>query len=376
MSIAIISTKTGNGHNSVMNTISTELQRQEFTEVSLFPTFYEDLMMSNKILSDFYNFLMITSTELCNKFSELSTLVRPDLSEDFYNGIYDKVVKFLKENKFKTIISTSHTLNHAFIRILKELGLEDSIGYYVVITDPFNPISVGFAPKDAKKYYCGSDIVKNILIKSGIEGEKIVAVDYPVNEKFLKTYLENEIDEIYSDLNLYKDKRTILINSGSQGVYHYIKFLKTVSELTDDVQIIFIAGKNKALFDLANRSISKDKLIRIFGYVDNIEKLMKISDIIITKSGANAFYEGLFMEKPMIIDGVNGFLFQERGVLDFLNKNKVGIVINDEVSLKTALIELLDSQKYNEYKENIRNLKLVNGVEQIVNDILKTESYI
>ncbi|MCX8130474.1 MAG: CDP-glycerol glycerophosphotransferase family protein [Clostridia bacterium] len=375
MSVAIISTKTGNGHNSVMNTLADEFKNQGYDDVAVFPTFYEDLMVSNKIMSDFYNFLMITSTELCGKFSELSSLVRPDLSEDFYNGVHDKIVEFIKSNSFSTIISTSHTLNHAFIRILKEMDLYYSIGFYIVITDPYNPISVGFAAQDAKKYYCGSSTVKNILLKSGISEQKIEAVGYPIHSKFFKEFTEKDIDGIYQKLDFRKDKKTLLINSGSQGAYHYLKLLKPVLATYKDLQIIFVCGRNKNLQDLVNATIKKEKCtnVRAFGFVDNIEELMKVSDIIITKAGANAFFECLYMQKPMIIDGINGYLFQERGVLDFIKRDKMGIVLDDQENLINVISEMLDDRKYNEFKENIIELKLQNGAKEIISDILKTE---
>ena len=61
MSIGILAAQTGRGHVSVMKTLYKEFINCGVYDVKCFPSFYEDMMISNKILSDFYNFLMINS---------------------------------------------------------------------------------------------------------------------------------------------------------------------------------------------------------------------------------------------------------------------------------------------------------------------------
>ena len=55
MSIGILAAQTGRGHVSVMKTLYKEFINCGVYDVKCFPSFYEDMMISNKILSDFYN---------------------------------------------------------------------------------------------------------------------------------------------------------------------------------------------------------------------------------------------------------------------------------------------------------------------------------
>ena len=87
MSIAILAAKTGNGHISVMNSLENEFKMQGYNDVICFPDFYEKMQVSNRILSDFYNFLVRNSPKLCNQYCEFSALTRSDSTEDFYNGV-------------------------------------------------------------------------------------------------------------------------------------------------------------------------------------------------------------------------------------------------------------------------------------------------
>lgn len=372
LKVGILSAQTGNGHISVANAIQREFANRNIHAES-FNSFYEDLMISNKIISDYYNFLMITSTELCCKFSELSCLTRPDISETFYQGVQDNLKKFVLEHEFDIIISTSHTINHSVIRALRELGLESRIKYYIIITDPFHPISVGFDAEEASRYYCSSTSVMSVLKKRKIDGSKIVLTAYPVHERFLRQYSDEVIDNFYKKLKLSKKSKTILINSGSQGAYHYIKFLKAVLDNFKDLQVIFISGKNESLYGMACLAAEGfQKRARILKYIDNIEAAVKISDFVLTKPGANAFFECVYMQKPMLIDGVNGFLYQEKGVLEFLKSFKVGLVIDNYDKLVNAIDELLIEENYIGYKNRLSAIHAENGAKSIVDDILKT----
>lgn len=372
MKIGIISAKTGNGHISVANALKSRFDKKGI-RAEVFNSFYEDLMVSNKIISDYYNFLMVTSTELCCKFSELSYLTRPDLSENFYSGVRDGIISFIKENNFDKIVSTSHTVNHAFIRALKELGLNGKTGFYIVITDPFVPISVGFDIEGATKYYCASSFVEHLLRKKGIDEKRIVQTAYPVNEKFLRRYSDNEIDKIYKSFRFDRKKKVLLINSGSQGAFHYNGFLKSVLKNFSDLQVIFICGKNESLYTMALNSVEDyEDRARVLGYVENIEDVIRISDIVLTKPGANTFFECIYMQKPLLIDGMNGFLFQEKGVLEFLKSIRAGMVIESYDGLLSALKETMEDKNYTKYKQTLENINVRCGAEDIAEDILKS----
>ncbi len=367
MSIAILSTVTGNGHNSVMYSLADKFRELQY-EVDCYPTFYEELMTSNKILSGFYNFLMTNSIQLCCKFSEFSAMTRPDLSTDFYEGVYQKIVDFIVSNpQIDCFISTSHTLNYAFMQILAELKVKKN--YYIVITDPYHPISVGFAVPGATRYFCANEVVRDILIKSKIDSQLISVTGYPINAKY-SVIKDNAM--LYKEVGLDPNKKTIMINSGSQGIYHYMDILKKVY-LTFELsyQYIFICGKNEQLYNLVSRFSKKNNMennLHICKFINNMEDLLNISDLVITKAGANSFYETLYMGIPIIIDGVNDFLYQEKGVKDFIVKYKVGQILSNTEAVNVVINDIFDN--YESYKNNIKNMHIQNGVSPIAKEIV------
>lgn len=361
MSYAIISSQTGKGHNSVMQTLLSEFKIHGISDVVCYPTFYEDMMISNKILSDFYNFLMSNSIELCNMYCEFTALTRYDVSEQFYIGVKDFVVNFLMKNEFEAIISVSHTINAAMIRLIKELKLETK--YYIVIPDPFEPIAVGYDVPGATRYYCANDTVKNILLHRKINKNLIEVVGYPFNKQYLykkEKKLANQTAQTVS---------TILVNSGSQGTYSFFLYLEMLCEFTE-YKIIFMCGKNFLLYKKCERYIQRGKYedrVIILPFIDNVFDFLMEADIEITKAGANTFFEALAMRIPVLIDS-KYMLYQEKGVRQFINKYKVGEMLDNPSECIEKINGMLKKKEI--YEKNILGLKLENGSCRIIESIL------
>jgi UDP-N-acetylglucosamine:LPS N-acetylglucosamine transferase len=371
VSIAIISAQTGNGHNAVMSTLEEGFKNKGYHDVSVYPSFYEDLSISHKVLSDFYNFLLTASTEMCAKFVEFSALKGPGFWEMEYSECYDKIVDFVETEGLEAIVSTTPLINKPIIRILEEKGLE--IPYYIVLTDPFKPVASGFAEKGTTRFFCPTNIVKNILEKCSIEPSLIEVTGYPIAKKFTREFSASEKESIYEKMGLSSDKKTLLLNSGAYGIPHYKKFLEAAVNSKHDVQIILICGRNKFLFKQANRYVEKNQLetVKVFPFIDNVWEVLQIADLTVTKSGANTFFECLHAKTIPIIDGVTGFLYQERGVIDYLSEFKVGMILNNHDELHDLLDECFTGDVLTEYSNNIEAMKLVNGTDTIVTRIME-----
>ena len=361
MKAAIIGAMTGNGHVSVMNTLKKEFDNRHIS-IDCYPDFYESLQLSNKILSDFYNFLIANSIPLCNKYCEFTSITRYDVSENFYEGVKEKIKDFLLKNKYDVLISVAHTINPVIIRIINELEFEEQIKFVIVVTDPFEPIAVGYAVPGAYRYYCSTEIVKNYLIKRRVDESKIRVYGYPINLKFQANGKEKT------------KKKNILLNAGSQGITYYYDFLRKIANEITDMNIVMICGKNQALYHQANRFVNKNELgnrITIYSFVNNLEELLNGATITITKPGANTFFEAISCKIPIIIDATEGFIYQEKGVQKYMEKYKVGEILYDKDNLVKLIQEIMNDSKYNRYIDAINDIPNLNGTIDIVDDILK-----
>lgn len=329
MAIAIVSANTGNGHRAVMNALIEGFITKGYDNLIIHDSFYEQCLISNKILSDFYNFLISVSIPLGEKYTEFGALTRPDMSDQIYNASYEKLCELVEGGNLEAIISTAPLINYSIVRILQEKELTEKIPFYIVVTDPFDPIAPGFDVQGAVGYFCFSMCVKNILANEGITESLIHVTNYPISTRFFKSMTKAERKEIYAELKLDSSKKTILINSGAYGNHNFLPCLKQIDEFDKNIQVIFICGKNKAL------KVSVDNYIRLsrstnviaLTFVDNMDKLLEIANVCIAKAGANTFYECLAKNTFLMVNAVDGFLYQEKGVKNVIEKEKVGSIL-------------------------------------------------
>ncbi|MCG8502689.1 MAG: hypothetical protein MJB12_20075 [Firmicutes bacterium] len=372
MSISIISTSAGNGHNVVMNTLKEGFKHKGY-DVKGYPTFYEDLMPSNRVLHDFYNSLLETSFPLAIKYNELSVLQGERWQNELYRHSYNAIDQFIQKDKHMAIISTTPLLNKLILLYFKDNKLIGKIPFYIVVTDPYDPIYPGFEVKGANGYFCPNDTVGSILLNAGVEADKIKVFGYPVSCKFCCIPSDDEEVKIYNKYGLDPTKPVLLINSSTHGSLHYFNILKSIlSQHICDMQIVMVCGKNRSLYNAAKFCYPKDrnKDIVILPYVNNIEELLYIADACLTKAGANTVYECLFTCTPLMIDAINGLLYQEKGIVKFLEQNKVGYVCKDDQDICQALDIMYNTSWKSDVKARISAMNIVNGTERIVANIL------
>ena len=251
-----------------------------------------------------------------------------------------KFAAYLIKEKFDYIIST-HFLNSELAAGLK---LENKIQFKLitVITDfgvhPFW-ISAG-----TDLYIAASGATRDQLLSMGIPAERIQASGIPFNLSFLKVQNRGQLAEKFG---ISANKFTVLVMTGSFGSGP----LEEIAEsLCVQAQVLVVCARNKELFD----RLQKRKLenVKVFGFVDNAEELMAVSDIIITKPGGSSIAEFLSMGLfPIFISAIPG---QEQENIKILAGYGVGCAPKNIQQIKELVVELSNNpQKLQGLKKNI-----------------------
>lgn len=197
-------------------------------------------------------------------------------------------------------------------------------------------------------YIAASELTKQQLIREGINADRVKDWGIPVDLKFLKKYEKNVL---CNKFNLDKDKFTVLIATGSFGIG---PIEEMVDLLYKDVQILAVCAKNRGLYKRLKNKNYPD--VRVFGLVDNIEELMAVSDIIITKPGGLTISECLAMDlPPVFISAIPG---QETGNLRILADYGIGIYPANIAEIKNIVIDFKEHpDKLKKIKERISKIK-------------------
>ncbi len=172
-----------------------------------------------------------------------------------------------------------------------------SLPLLTVITDMASPHSGWFHPEvDRCLVPTESAIEKGI--KLGLAREKLRLVGHPAHPKF--ALLEKTKAEAREELGWDPHLLTALVVSGAEGMGAMERLARSLDGL--GAQVAIVAGKNEALAARL-REVSWQDPAHVYGFVTNMETLMRGADLLIGKPGPGVIAEAAIMGLPMILTG-------------------------------------------------------------------------
>jgi len=189
----------------------------------------------------------------------------------------------------------------------------------VVLTDyEFHPV---WLVSNVDLYFTATEEIKNSLIFYGISPGKIVTSGIPIHPKFSG---EKKKKELLAKYDLNHDSPVLLISAGSFGVTPLGEVIADFGAIKDEFQMAVVCGNNDKLRkDLELKQRSESRLKKVFGFVDFMDELMALSDLLITKPGGITVSESMAMGVPMIlIEPIPG---QEEANADYIVEQGAGV---------------------------------------------------
>lgn len=215
---------------------------------------------------------------------------------------------------------------------------------------------------DVDYYITPSEISKEHFVKNGVSGSKIKPFGIPIDPRFIKGH---DKGELCRKMGFIIGLPIILIMGGSQGMGPVEGIVTILENIAIPFQLAVVCGINKRLKATLKKRIPryKRKLI-VFGHVDNIDELMEISSIVLTKPGGLTTAESLSKNLPMII--VSPIPGQETKNTDFLLRQGVALKAQDNEDVATLVQELLlNTTKLAEMRKRTSELKKPNAAMDI-----------
>ncbi len=147
-------------------------------------------------------------------------------------------------------------------------------------------------------YVVAADFTKNELIKRGVSAEKIYVFGIPIEKKFMDL---TPREEIARRLGVRSDVFTALLTSGGGGIGAMADVVEKILSLDKPFQLLVVCGMNKKLFLHLRSFAGHHPLLKVYEFVNNMDELMSVSDIVIGKGGGLTVTEALAKKKPMIL---------------------------------------------------------------------------
>jgi UDP-N-acetylglucosamine:LPS N-acetylglucosamine transferase len=341
----IITSATGGGHTSAAAAIADGLKRFSAPDclVNIARAIEESHFLARK-LADFYNYLLRHHQPLMKYYYAAIERFKPNESNLFYRLGMNYLRQLFERFCPQVVISVHPMTQHLFARVMKELGLLDTIPLVTVVTDPCYGFWSGWACEDVSLYLVATEEAQQQLIDYGINPERIKICGIPIHPKF---QYENEEERAAArvELGLDPEKFTVFVNAGWIGggnIPHIFEQMVDQGRQLDNAQAIFLAGRNDELRANVSRLAKRSTFpIKIIGYTDAMEKLMRAADVMVSKLGGLTTFEALASRLPIIADVTTPPMPQESQTANLLARHKAGILLecaNDVVPIVRRLI--------------------------------------
>jgi hypothetical protein len=252
------------------------------------------------------------------------------------------------ESKPDMVVSLVPNFNRTMYQGLRSAA--PNVPYVTVLTD-FADYPPHFWMERQDQYFiCGTDKAVAQARALGHPDSRI----FPTSGMILRPsfYEPTPVDRTAERLRLglNPNEPTGLVLFGGQGS----KVMLDIDRSLDDVQLIFICGKNTSLAGKLRARPAKAKRF-IEGFTSEIPYYMHLSDFFIGKPGPGSISEAVAMKLPVIVERNLWTLPQERYNADWILEHHAGFVLQNFGQIHQAVDKLLAS--LDEYRASVAKIE-------------------
>jgi processive 1,2-diacylglycerol beta-glucosyltransferase len=242
-------------------------------------------------------------------------------------------------------------------------------GLIVAITDLF-PHRVWLVPR-ASAFVLGSPQTKALCQHRGVEEARLHVLGIPVGAKFAEPA---DRAQLARQLGLDPSRRTMLIAGGGMGVGPIGELVRQFVSLETtrpcQVQLLVVCGHARKLRQRLERMRAVSAMpMRVFGFVETMHELMRVSDLLVTKAGGLTVMEALSVGLPMIFCGtIPG---QERLNAEYVIQHAGGVNAREPSAVTSIVLRLLDDPTQLEaMRANARALGRPHAAQELVERLI------
>ncbi len=345
--ILIFSSKGGGGHISVMNALHEYLDEEFCTgHCFLFSEILSALdpaqwMYGSSNGEDVYNFLLkkkyFQSLNVMRNFGSWYYMWRKDTIEPLLEN-------YIQKNKPDLLISVIPLANNLLLNVAKKLD----IPFLLIPTDLDATMALnGINNPDYDKFYLAlsydNEEIQATVDQSNIDSKYITRVGFPVKKEFFDPCNQRAIKK---EFNVPDDKPVILLLMGAQGSQDLYKFSKQLSKLKIPAHLLIALGKSEELRKPLENIVFPPHITKtILGFTDRMPDLMKIADLLVTKSGSVSFNEAIYAHLPMILDDTSGVLNWEKMNHTLVREYGLGDIVTRYFKLPEMVSKLVSDKE-------------------------------
>lgn len=273
------------------------------------------------------------------------------------------LLKIIRTIKPTMIISTCPIASGMIAILKKNSGLCVPSG--TVITD-YSAHSTWVYPY-TDVYFVGSEKVRRGLQELGVADNKIVVSGIPTSPRFSKNFDRAALKRKHS---ISEQIPVVLMTGGGYGLFSgEASIFQSLEKLPFTIQLVIVCGRNRRLYQRLNTELkaSKHKVL-LTGFIDHIEELMAVADLLITKAGGMTVSEALAMKLPMLLyPTISG---QEYDNTQFLVETRAALLANNVQDLQMKVMQMLkDPHLLERMRHQAAQLSQMDAAQDIIEEM-------
>ncbi|WP_461200279.1 diglucosyl diacylglycerol synthase [Anoxybacillus sp. TBDG-1] len=291
--VLILTASFGNGHMQVAKTIEQECMRQGIEHVVVSNLFAESYPRMNHMTEYMY----LKSYSIGKPIYRLFYYgIEKIYDKKFMNWFYymgkERLMALLTSEKPNIIVYTFPMIGVS--QFLFQHGFV--IPTFSVLTD-YCLHKIWIHPY-IDQYYVATNDLKRQMVCAGVPQSNVCVTGIPIRSTFEQVMSPSAI---YKKYNISPEKPVILMIAGAHGVLKDIKTMcKTL--IHEHVQLVVVCGNNEMLrMKMQALAAQFPERLRVFGYVERIDELLRIATIAITKPGGITLTEATALGVPLIL---------------------------------------------------------------------------
>lgn len=359
--VLILTAPFGNGHLSVAREIQREFKRHKNVDVIMYDLYTEEYRRLTKFARKYH------LRQYKKGFSQLSykyiyynsgRLLKTKLGHMYKRFGMKQLIRKIIEVKPDLILNT-FPVNSSYY--LKDEGID--LPVFTMITDYY--ANANWIHPNIACHFVASDNVVKQLLNQGIPEERILLTGIPVRSPFQKRVTDEKIETLRNKFQIHPGHKVVLAVAGAKGVLPNFKRLaKRLSEIPN-LTLLLVCGKQKKLYRKLTRTFAKQSNVKVFPFVTDIENLMAVSDLMVTKPGGITITECAQMGLPLVL--YKPIYGQELENAKYFSKKDAAIVTYKENEVIEAVYTLIqDDSKLSLMKESISKIAQHDSANRIV----------
>jgi processive 1,2-diacylglycerol beta-glucosyltransferase len=280
--------------------------------------------------------------------------------KDFIHSLGTKRLKKLIDDFNPDVVLCTQAFPCGLVAEYKRT-YSSNVSLFGVLTD-FAPHAF-WIHDEVDTYIVPADETKQMLVEKGVNETKIKTFGIPIDSKFAES---KDKKELFANYGLDLNVPVVMVMGGGRGLGPIKHLLAELDEDEKKLQLIVVCGLNKRLFNWINKRRFKQRVLT-FLFTDQIDSLMSMASLIITKPGGITTAECLAKKLPMII--MSPIPGQEARNTQILKSNHVALQIDSpcgvHFALRSILSEIVDQKSSAKYFDNIERLSKPRSSSQI-----------